>query len=435
MKNTASFVAAALFVLVLSASSNAQSISASQERHCSINGLYCVTMPALVEAGGGGPLDEEFFEGFGNSYTTYWQGIGLYVLTSYLDFNEDGDAVTATEREKLLAEAIVRVKRMITKETGTDQIMERRSTANKIPVIDLYVQGPNGELVYRLTTTDKGIVLLKSIFSNVMKPTASRFLDSLETPGIESIVNEKLTAATPDPLPVCDAKFSMVSDLKQSHLAGNVKTVTVEREETEDGKTTRGLRLVQEYDQHGRLIKEIEYEDTFRPEYVSVFGCIDGKRVKKVGDVTYEDRLTALGPARPGAKPRDDRYTSMFELKMDENGRIKEKLIYGNDSLVYTTVKYIYGDKKLETVTTNYEGKKREREELTFDANGRITSLVESLYGSGQKKIEWRDTFKFDVFDQQGNWTKRSGTYEMFENEKLDDRSTYIEYRTITYYK
>lgn len=435
MKNIACIAAVAFLSLVLSAPINAQSVNVSQERYCSINGLYCVTLPALVDVGGGGPLDEEFFEGFGNSYTSYWQGIGLYVLTSYLYFNEDGEAVAATERDKLLAEAIVRVKRMIAKETGTDQIIERRSTVNKVAVTDLSVQGPNGELVYRLTTCEKGIILLKSIFSNVMKPTAMRFLDSLETPGIEAIVNEKLKDATPAPLPECDAKFSMVSDLKQEHLAGNVRSISVEREETEDGKTKRGLRLVQEYDQLGRLAKEVEYEDTFRPEYVRIFGCIDGKRVVKVGDVVYEDRLTAYGPPRPGAKPRDNRYSSMFEFKLDEKGRIAEKLIYGNDSLVYTTEKYIYGNNKLEIASTDFEGDETERQVMTFGADGRITSLIKSTYSSGEDKYEWRHTNKFVAFDQKGNWTKRTGIYEFFKNGKLDRTSTYTEYRTITYYK
>jgi hypothetical protein len=305
----------------------------------------------------------------------------------------------------------------------------------KNSVTDLSVELPNGGLVYRLTATDSAVVVLKTIFSHAMKSTGVRFLDSFETPELRSIVDEKLRIATPEPLPSCDAKLSMTSDLVLRHIAGKAKSITVEREETADGKTDRDLQMVQEYDQHGLLVKETLYEETLRPDSVEVYGCIDGKRVSKIGYVSYEDRLIGLAPERPGAKAPDDRFTTLYEVQLDDNGRIKERLIYGNDSLVHTSAKYTYGQMSLEIVSINYEGEERTRESYTFDTQGRVGTLVERMFGSGDDKIEWRDTYKSVAFDTEGNWTKRSGVYEIYENGKLDYRSTFTEYRTISYYK
>ncbi|MDM7923567.1 MAG: hypothetical protein QUS14_14810, partial [Pyrinomonadaceae bacterium] len=287
----------------------------------------------------------------------------------------------------------------------------------------------------RLASTEKGIAVLRTTFSAEARASAMKFLDSLETPDLKLIVDEKLREATPEDLPACDAETLTVSDLVQNHLKGRVKSITIEREEIKDGKATRELRGVQEYDQKGRLLKAVVYRSAFRPEYVYVYGCIDGKRVTNIGDVSYENRFTAYGPSRPGAKPRDKRYTSHFELKLDDKGRVNEKRIFGNDSILHTSIKYIYGENKVETVTTDDEGKETSRNALTLDANGQMVSLVDSRFGSGPKKIEWSYTYKFDVFDKQGNWVKSSGIYELFEEGKLDTTSAITEYRTITYFK
>ena len=411
---------------------SALGVGTGPKRHCSILGRYCVTIPEVVDLGGGQPLNRSLIDGFGSSYSSFWRGPELYLQAGFADFTEGGNVVSASERASKLAEVIANGKHLISTELDTDAITVRETEVNKVPVTDISVALENAEFIYRLATTEKGIVVLNVVFTPESKPSAIIFLNSLETPDIALIVKEKLEAATPGELPICGESSNSRTDLEINNLRGSVHELRVEREKIENGESLRDLQLFQEYDPRGRLKKEINYSGTWAPDNVRVFGCIDGKRVSKLGSVAYENRFSVFGAPRPGAKPRDDRYTSLYEVRSDDNGRIQERVIFGNDSLVHTTQKFTYGKDSLEIVSIDSDGGERSRESYTFDSKGRVVKVVEKRLG---EKIEWRETFLSGEFDSKGNWSERSGVYEIYKDEKLDARSTFTEYRTITYFK
>ena len=422
----------------------AQGTLVAEERFCSVGGGYCVTLPAGVVFSGAeanfdlesdDSFDEQLREGFAGRFARQWKGEELLVQSEHIEFS-DRTGISVDERSKGFAQIVERTKRMILKEIPTAEIKIRESTVAKVSVTDLTVELPKGGFVYRLAVTDGAIVVLRTIYFHALKAQGLRFLDSFETPGVESIIDEKLKAATPEPLPSCDRKASPLSDLEERNLLGSVKSISVEREDTSEENAGRQLRSVQEYDRQGQLRKETSYNGNLRPESVEAHGCLDGKRVYKLGYVSYEDQIIGVAPERSGGKPPDQRYTASILVEFDKTGRLKKMSSIGNDSLLQSTSNYTYGPKTLEVVTDNYDGEVVRREVYTFDANGRVATVVTSTYDEFDgDKTEWRSSFRTEAFDAEGNWIKSSGIEEVFENGKLDERTTFTEYRTITYFK
>lgn len=421
-----------LLPLILSLGFDAMCQAASQngQRHSSLEGLYAVTVPAEVELGGGGPLEEAFTTGLGDGYSTYWNGAEVYLQAGFVNFNEAETIPRMNERTRLFLKAVAKL-RSFSNNTGV-ALQKRQLKINKITVTDLFFESERQTVIYRLFSTSKGIVRLTAIFSSDDgKATGTKFLDSLEAPTIGEIIAEKIREATPEDLPQCDASFAEVTDLFEIGLKGPVKSIALEREEVEDGKVERTLSEKSTFDSKGRLTKKLNYEFN-RPDSVDVFGCIDGKRVSKTGYASYEDRFVTAGPPRIDAQPPDKRYNNRYSVLLDSLGRIDQKFVYGNNAVLYTTAKYSYANGTVEIVKTDEDGKVKQSNLQTLDAKGRLVSMVNRSFGSDG--TEWRNTYKFVQFDRLGNWIKRNGKYERFENEKRESASNYTEFRSLTYY-
>ncbi len=427
-----SFLLLTTLTLICGSNVLSQSTSNDGKRMSSFDGLYAVTVPASVRSGGGGPLEKEFTEGLGSSYSAYWNGDGIYLQAGHVNFNEDETIPSPSERKELLSIALANLKRYRAqnKDLSLEFELERQSRVNGIDVSELVFRGPGGKLIYRLFSTEIGIVRFTAAFSTVEAEKASMaFLDSIESPTRDQIIAEKIKSATPETLPQCPPAFPMMTDLKEKGLNGKVESISIERQES------TGERFVREqtaFDKNGRISKTITFEFDGRPDSVRVYGCIDDKRVSRSGYATYENRFFGMPPLRPGAKPRDPRFTNSYEIMTKSNGDIEKTILYGNDSTVYSSSEYVYGNGVLEITTTDSDGDVTWKGTDTFDANGRIAKQVSHRFG--QNGVEWRNTYTFVSFDKEGNWTKRTGRYEYFKNEKIEDTSEYTEYRSIKYY-
>lgn len=401
------------------------------KRQTSLDGLYAVTFPNVADVGGGGPLETEFTAGLGYGYSTYWNGSGVYFQAGHVDFHKRGTAISRSEKDKLFAEAVARLKRTRT-DGGLTLIGERAIKIRNIGVTELSFRGPNGQYIYRLFATEKGIVRFTTIFSSDQeKPLAMKFLESIESPRREAIVAEKVKTATPDSLPQCEAGFQMLDDITELGLSGKVESILEEREEIRDAKAVKWIDKEFYFNREGRILKEVD-NDSDRPDTIEVFGCIDGLRVSKFGHASYENRFFGLGPGPRSDKPRDPRYSNAYEFKLDNVGRIAQKLVYGNNSLVVSTSTYIYGDDNVAITVVDAQGGIDRNILRTFDAKKRLVSSVDTLFG---ETAQWRRTCKVDLFDLQGNWIKRSCTSDTIKNSKVESSLKYIEYRKVNYYK
>lgn len=128
---------------------------------------------------------------------------------------------------------------------------------------------------------------------NLLLLFASAFLFALpalaqKTPKLD--FGKKITDATPPPLAQSPAEKRAGTDVRDEGLKGKVKRVI---EHTQDAGSRK--RIIDEenfYDETGNLTKTVHYDEGY-PQFVTVWGYVDGMRVNRSGDIAYA----------PGEKP------------------------------------------------------------------------------------------------------------------------------------
>ena len=110
-----------------------------------------------------------------------------------------------------------------------------------------------------------------------------------------------------------------------------------------------------------------------------------------------------------------------------------ERLVYGNNAHLYSSLKFVYDSGTVTTTEYKDDGSVDTTEVGKYGPSGRIATSVNRHFGS--EGTEWRNTYKYVQFDASGNWIKRTGVYELFENGKLDSSSNFTDLRTITCYR
>jgi hypothetical protein len=420
----------------LTASVFPQTSKSDPKRHLSLDGLFAVEVPVSANLGGGGRLEAPFTEKLGKSYSTYWVGPDIYLQAGYVDFDPEGKVLTPTQRSVLFSDTVKNLIRLQSAESGFEFKGQRSFRVKQVDLTELSFRDATREVIYRLSANEKAIVRLTAISSSRWaKEDGLKFLDSYQSWTRDEMTEEKIRQATPQPLPGCPPGVPPVSDVFQQGLNGKVKSIQVVNEKGDPAAVRRVLVEKAEFDSDGKLLRKYNFQSTDgRPETVTVYGCIDGKRVSKTGDVPYEDRFTGYGPPPPGAKPRDPRYSTAYEIRLDPQRRISEQLTFGSDTFAYTTSKYEYTQGRVEIVATdNLDKRVSKRTTQIFDKKGHLTSMISRSFGS--RGDEWRNTYRVLTRDAKGNWTKRSGKYERFEYDRLEDVSNFTEVRTITYHR
>lgn len=252
---------------------------------------------------------------------------------------------------------------------------------------------------------------------------------------IKSDIQKRLEQATPAALPQTPVAARETSDAVDRNLRGRVKTV---REETSNviGTTPqdRRLRSVTDYSESGNFVKDIEYDSDERPWTVNVYGYIDGFRVMRSGYISYENDPPpgAAAPRSAAPKPRDTRYGLKY-LYTYKNGKLAEIQLIQNDGSPSTKTVYKYNGSEVEMTVFGENGKLNQKYVYKLDDKGNhieeFDADVLSFYG------DRKTTISYDEFDDHGNWTKATKTLVTIKDGKEIRKSTWITYRTITYYK
>ena len=270
------------------------------------------------------------------------------------------------------------------------------------------------------------------------EPLVEKAFDSfalIDRADINSDIQKRLEQATPAALPQTPVAARETSDAVDRNLRGPVKTV---REETSDvtGTTTedRRLRSVTDYNESGNFVKEIDYDSDERPWMVNVYGYIDGSRVLRSGYISYENDPppVAASPRSAAPKPRDTRYDLKY-LYTYKNGKLVEIQLIRNDGTPSTKTIYKYNGSEVETTVFSEDGKLNQKYVYKLDEKGNhveeFDADVLNFYGDRKTSIS------YDEFDDHGNWTKATKTLVTIKDGKEIRKSTWITYRTITYYK
>lgn len=249
-----------------------------------------------------------------------------------------------------------------------------------------------------------------------------------------------LEKATPTALPQFPVAKRTGSDVLDDGLKGRVKSVREEKEYL-DGTgypANRRFKTLQEYNAAGNLVRQVFADYRGNISFVVVYGYLDGKRVSKAGTSirhAYDPPPMLVPLATPSVpqKKGDERYTSSWEYKYDEKGRLVEELQSNNIGEVINKTTYLYKPGQIIRTFCSLPCTTKFISTQTHDDQGNV---IKSVYDNGQttRSIDLEEDYKYLSFDEKGSWLKREVTGKIAATATTDKPIHYIEYRTITYF-
>lgn len=256
------------------------------------------------------------------------------------------------------------------------------------------------------------------------------------TPDAQKAIDQN----TPAALPQTPAAKKDTSDAQDDNIRGKVKTVLSESEIV--GRVgSRRITSIEDFDEHGNRLKQISLNSEGDPRQISVYGYIDRARVSKSMYISYAyDPPPPPAPLRPRnappEPPRDHRYETKYEYTY-KNGKMTEEIRYANSGKLVTRVVYNWtGDNQVEELIFDSRGELNRKYVRTYDKAGKEIEKFSPDTIPGKPYGDTRSVTRYDAFDTAGNWTKKTVVmYRVSDNGTAAERSTYITYRTISYYK
>lgn len=249
---------------------------------------------------------------------------------------------------------------------------------------------------------------------------------------------QKIKEATPKSLPQTPVLQRPTSDAQDDGLKGRVKSLIGERIGLSGVEKPIGRRmmLIQDFDERGNYLREVNFEYRGRPYNTVVYGYIDGVRVSLSNPIYYGDELFISSGSEKEKKTKtnepDPRYDYKYEFKYAD-GKLSEMQMFLNTGEEGMRYVYKYNGNKREYLAYS-DNKLNQRYIYTFDNKG---NEIEQIY---YKVYESPDSvgsiikYKNEEFDKQGNWTKRSIVELNTVDKKVIESPIAIEYRQITYY-
>jgi hypothetical protein len=247
---------------------------------------------------------------------------------------------------------------------------------------------------------------------------------------------KKIEEATPKPLPQTPIVNRLTSDAQDDSLKGKVKSLVEEREGLTGIEKPIGKRLslIADFDEQGNSLREVYFEYRGRPYNVRVYGYIDNQRVSLSKSINFGDELHTAG--RPKAENKnkpDTRYDLRYEYKY-ETGKLAEMQLFDNKGSKSMRYVYKYKQNQMEKLAYTDDDELNSKYIYIFDEKGNESGRID--FNVRQPQIPESNKFRYQnaIFDEKGNWTKRTFSKLEVENGKEVYKPIAIEYRTITYY-
>ncbi|MFL6333797.1 MAG: hypothetical protein ACJ754_10845 [Pyrinomonadaceae bacterium] len=303
---------------------------------------------------------------------------------------------------------------------------------------------PEGIQIVRAYLVGNRLYEASVALPNSLKPkeeAAVRLLDSfklLSQAEVAAARKREADEVAASPLPQDKPVPKLKSDAEDEGLKGMVKTVFEEDQDLSGTWSVSGRKPSSRdyYDEKGQFTKRESYDYKGNLYEVSVYGYVDGERVRSEKTVRHEydppPVTVAAGPPTAGARPKSDpRYSYRFRYKYDEKGRLIEEDWYGSDGRLW--LRYVYkfeGDKKEELVYSE-DGSLNQRYVFTLDSQGNEVEKID--YDVKDGSVDERYSYAYE-FDAKGNWTKKTASKWVTKGGKSFFEPSYVTYRTITYY-
>lgn len=254
---------------------------------------------------------------------------------------------------------------------------------------------------------------------------------------VEATTRKRIEENTPQPLPQMPVVRRPKSDAEEDNLKGKVKMIIKESKYLKGAKAgSPAQRDVENYfNEAGNLTKSVFYDDTSgMPFQITVYGYLDGNRVSNSNFVEDDvsPPLMAIQESPSAGKRRDPRYDSKYVFKYDAAGKLIEKINYDNAGSIRTRLVYGRKDNVIKETLYDEKGKVNTISHTRIDEKG---NPLEDVYFASPVP-GWNSVYvyKYEEFDKEGNWTKRTMTKSRTFQGTTREEWTTIENRTITYY-
>lgn len=256
---------------------------------------------------------------------------------------------------------------------------------------------------------------------------------------LDQFFKQLIAKNTPPALPQTPAVKKLKSDAEDENLKGKVKSIFQQSKFTKGERAGTPPQKDSEsyYNETGNLTRQVFYDDTNGyPYQIRNYGYLDGNRVSVSKMIEHEIILQSMPPPMMGSVARkvvrDERYDDKYVVKYAPNGDLLEKIYYDNAGKI--RLKWIYQRKGETIVGTAYDsaGKVNQRLESKHDEKG---DEIENVYPDSPME-GWTTIyqFKYEEFDKNGNWTKRTMTQRQKVKEKSIEKWEMQETRVIEYY-
>lgn len=249
---------------------------------------------------------------------------------------------------------------------------------------------------------------------------------------------KKIKEATPKPLPQMPVVKRLTSDAQDDGLKGKAKSLVEEREALTSLEKPIGKRLslIVDFDEQGNYLKKVYFEYRGRPYDVRVYGYIDNQRVSLSKSIDFGGGFNTDNGGRPKSENRtkpDTRYDLKYEYKY-ENGKLTEMQLFDNKGSKSGRYVYKYKQNQMEKLAYTEDNELNSKYLYIFDEKGNESGRIDFNVRQAQIPASNKWQYQNVIFDEKGNWTKRTFSKLEVENGKEVYKPIAIEYRTITYY-
>jgi hypothetical protein len=255
---------------------------------------------------------------------------------------------------------------------------------------------------------------------------------------VTATVAKRIADATPKALPQLPITPKKRSDAEDQGLKGKVMSVVEEKENLPGTSRFQGryFRSISDFDENGNRVKAVYFGDNGNPYEVSVFGYVDGSRVRSYKTI-YEDSGVFTGGASTNDVPKenptpDPRYSYKYEYRYVD-GKLAEVQTFFNAGEKGMRRVFEYTGNRVEELVYGYEGGLNQKYITVLDSKGNeVEWHVIAVINLPRPDRKYR--IKTDERDKKGNWTKRTFLRSTIDNGKETFLPEWIEFQTITYY-
>ena len=254
---------------------------------------------------------------------------------------------------------------------------------------------------------------------------------------VASRIKEQAAKAEPRTLPQEPVAPKVASDRDDRGLRGHVKTVFTESQHPADSGAPkpRQPQAMDYYNQGGNRTRGEFYDYKGNLGDITVYGYLDGARVSNFKHLRHEyNPPPMMISSAPGeVKPKyDPRYATKYTYQYDDQKRLTEESVIGNEGKLRLRYVYKYSGKQKEKWVYSSDGSLNQHYLSTLDEHG--NEVEKTTFNVKDGSVESKRTYVYE-FDSKGNWTKQTTSKWVTKDGGSSQEKESVYYRTIEYYK